>query len=51
LTGRTVPGSGENITLTAAATGEPFATYADPGTEGANTLLESSVAGAKSGAK
>jgi len=46
LDGRTVAGSGEGITLTAAATGEPFATYADPGAEGANAILESSVAGA-----
>ena len=46
LDGRTVTGSGESITLTAAATGEPFATYADPGAEGANAILESSTAGA-----
>ncbi|HSL38037.1 MAG TPA: aldehyde dehydrogenase, partial [Arthrobacter sp.] len=46
LDGRTVAGSGGSITLTAAATGEPFATYADPGTDGANVILESSTAGA-----
>ena len=44
--GRILAGSGESITLTAAATGEPFATYADPGAEGANAILESSTAGA-----
>lgn len=47
LDGRTVPGGGEGITLTAAATGEAFATYADPGAEGANAILESSIAGAE----
>jgi aldehyde dehydrogenase (NAD+) len=46
LDGGTVPGGGESITLTAAATGEAFATYSDPGAEGANAILESSTAGA-----
>ena len=32
--------------MSRAATGEPFATYADPGAEGANAILESSTAGA-----
>lgn len=45
--GRVATGSGEGITLTAAATGEAFATYADPGAEGANAILESSTAGAR----
>ncbi|UKA51727.1 aldehyde dehydrogenase family protein [Arthrobacter sp. FW305-123] len=44
--GKVVPGSGNSITLTSAATGEPFASYADPGTEGADSILESSVRGA-----
>lgn len=46
LDGRTVLGAGESITLTAAATGESFATYADPGAEGADAVLASSVRGA-----
>ena len=46
MTARRLPGNGESITLTAAATGEPFASYADPGAEGANAILESSSAGA-----
>ncbi|MFP5312628.1 MAG: aldehyde dehydrogenase family protein, partial [Actinomycetes bacterium] len=45
--GRVATGSGDSITLTSAATGEPFATYADPGVEGANAILESATAGAK----
>ncbi|SDW57166.1 Acyl-CoA reductase [Arthrobacter sp. cf158] len=46
LDGAVVPGSGHSITLTSAATGEAFATYADPGADGANAILESSVRGA-----
>ncbi|MFK0006150.1 aldehyde dehydrogenase family protein [Paenarthrobacter sp. NPDC090520] len=44
--GAVVTGSGADITLTSAATGEPFASYADPGKEGADALLASSVRGA-----
>ncbi|MFE4196781.1 aldehyde dehydrogenase family protein [Paenarthrobacter sp. NPDC056912] len=51
LDGKIVPGSGEHITLTSAATGEPFASYADPASEGANAILESSVRGAAAWAK
>jgi aldehyde dehydrogenase (NAD+) len=39
-------GTGETISLTSAATGEVFATYQDPGQEGADALLDSSVQGA-----
>ncbi|MDQ0077994.1 aldehyde dehydrogenase family protein [Arthrobacter oryzae] len=46
IDGKVVPGNGESITLTAAATGAPFASYADPGAEGARDILESSVRGA-----
>ncbi|MCP1413975.1 aldehyde dehydrogenase [Paenarthrobacter sp. A20] len=46
MDGKVVPGSGSTITLTSAATGRSFAEYADPGTEGANAILESSVRGA-----
>ena len=44
--GRVLAGSGESITLTAAATGEAFATFADAGAEGAEAILESATAGA-----
>ena len=46
VSGRIVPGGGETITLTAAATGEAFASYADPVAEGADALLQSATAGA-----
>ena len=46
IDGKVVPGNGESITLTAAATGAPFAAYGDPGAEGARDILESSVRGA-----
>ena len=46
VNGRVVPGGGETITLTAAATGEAFASYADPGAEGADAILQSATAGA-----
>ncbi|MDR6508033.1 aldehyde dehydrogenase family protein [Arthrobacter oryzae] len=46
IDGKVVPGNGETVTLTAAATGAPFATYSDPGAEGAGVILESSVRGA-----
>lgn len=41
------PGRGERISLTVAATGEPFHNYADSGTEGAEEVIASSVRGAK----
>ncbi len=44
--GEVVAGSGASVTLTSAATGEAFATYADPGTGGADAILQSSVRGA-----
>ncbi len=44
--GRVQQGSGEPVTLTAAATGEAFASYNDPGTEGADAVLASAVDGA-----
>ena len=46
VNGKTVTGAGETISLTAAATGEVFATYQDPGKEGADALLDSSMHGA-----
>jgi len=43
IDGKIVRGNGGTITLTAAATGQPYATYADPGAEGADAILESAV--------
>ncbi|WOF22996.1 aldehyde dehydrogenase family protein [Microbacterium betulae] len=44
--GEVAPGTGRRLTLTAAATGEAFAAYADLGQDGADALLESSRRGA-----
>ncbi len=46
LDGHIVTGSGEDITLTAAATGEAFASFSDPASEGARAVLASAVRGA-----
>ncbi|MCU1574551.1 MAG: aldehyde dehydrogenase [Micrococcaceae bacterium] len=46
LDGGIHPGSGVQVTLTAAATGETFTSYADPGRAGVDAALASSVAGA-----
>lgn len=46
LDGCVVPGRGEVIPLTAAATGEEYATFRDPGLEGAGAILTSAVRGA-----
>ncbi|MER5497755.1 MULTISPECIES: aldehyde dehydrogenase family protein [unclassified Streptomyces] len=45
--GRVVTGGGERVHLTAAATGEGFADYADAGAEGADAVLASAVRGAE----
>ncbi|MFF9347004.1 aldehyde dehydrogenase family protein [Streptomyces sp. NPDC014734] len=45
--GRVVTGRGETVRLTAAATGEGFADYADAGAEGAGSVLASAVRGAE----
>ncbi|MFF4096678.1 aldehyde dehydrogenase family protein [Streptomyces sp. NPDC001834] len=45
--GRVVTGRGETVHLTAAATGEGFADYADAGAEGADSVLASAVRGAE----
>ncbi|WP_335938730.1 aldehyde dehydrogenase family protein [Streptomyces sp. PTD5-9] len=45
--GRVVTGRGETVRLTAAATGEGFADYADAGAEGADSVLASAVRGAE----
>ncbi|MFF3389916.1 aldehyde dehydrogenase family protein [Streptomyces sp. NPDC002669] len=45
--GRVVTGGGEKVRLTAAATGEGFADYADAGAEGADAVLASAVRGAE----
>ncbi|WP_262698075.1 MULTISPECIES: aldehyde dehydrogenase family protein [Streptomyces] len=46
LDGRVVPGRGEIIPLTAAATGEEYVTFRDPGREGAEAILTSAGRGA-----
>ncbi|MGW1696582.1 aldehyde dehydrogenase family protein [Streptomyces sp. NPDC002399] len=45
--GQIVTGCGETVHLTAAATGEGFADYADAGAEGADSVLASAVRGAE----
>ncbi|MFB7918219.1 aldehyde dehydrogenase family protein [Streptomyces sp. NPDC056061] len=47
IDGRVVTGRGETVHLTAAATGEGFADYADAGAEGAESVLASAIRGAE----